>query len=75
MFARWSYLMSMLYWLSRSQSAIANVYQSVLGRLARRGYRRPPSATPREHAAEVQRRTMPGAADYAQECFCTVFGG
>ncbi len=46
--------------------AIASLYNSLLTWLAKRGYRREPSTTPREHAAALARAQVPGASAFSE---------
>jgi hypothetical protein len=45
----------------RQRDPIAAVYLTALRSLGRRGWPRPPAATPREHARELARAGAPGA--------------
>jgi hypothetical protein len=48
-----------------ARSAVDAIYLAVQSRLARRGYPRVASVTPREHAAALRRAGAPGAEPYA----------
>jgi hypothetical protein len=50
----------------RSRDPIVHVYRATVGRLARRGHRREPSTTPREHARALSATGVPGAAEFAE---------
>lgn len=49
----------------RERDAVSLLYERVLARLAKRGYRRLPSTTPREFAREFDEQKAPGAAALA----------
>jgi len=48
------------------RTAIASLYNSLLTWLDKRGYKRAPSTTPREHAAALERSGVPGAAAFSE---------
>ncbi|HYU16045.1 MAG TPA: DUF3488 and transglutaminase-like domain-containing protein, partial [Candidatus Acidoferrum sp.] len=50
----------------RERDPVAVLYLGVLRMLGRRGWARPPAATPREHAAALARAGAPGAAELGE---------
>lgn len=50
----------------RTRDPVSSLYNAVLDKLARRGHRRAPSVTPREHAAALVESAAPGASELAR---------
>ncbi|MBT8495920.1 MAG: DUF3488 and transglutaminase-like domain-containing protein, partial [Deltaproteobacteria bacterium] len=50
----------------RRRSPVSGIYASVLSRLAKRGYKRSPSTTPREHAHALAELEVPGSAELVE---------
>lgn len=51
---------------ARARDAMTILYNQTLDRLARRGHRRQPSTTPREHARALSEEGMPGASEFLE---------
>ncbi|MCG8423209.1 MAG: DUF3488 and transglutaminase-like domain-containing protein [Proteobacteria bacterium] len=50
----------------KASDPMSVLYNAVLARLARRGHRRAPPATPLEHSRALTRAGMPGASEFAE---------